>query len=135
MTNFNLLRDKIRQQVDKYDSACDNIQRRMASRKLLKILEENHSVIEEIMPDFQKFYCELQYCCYQRPSEFMSKIMSSFTSNDIFEFVSEGIDDPISETMAEALSKSLAEAMSGFLPKVISKMIHHFCDEFDKATQ
>lgn len=128
------LKTAIHRQVEKYDAALDNSYRNMAFRKLLRLLEENYPVIEKAMPDFQKLYCELQYC-YSEKSSINKFVMSKYVSKDMHEFVSEGINEPVSNVMAEALDKSFCDAMSRFLPSVISRLIHHFWDEFDKATK
>ena len=137
MTNLNHLKEQLRRHVERYDSAQDNNVRRMASRKLLELLKENYQVLQEVVPDFQKFCQEFHFCCFHKSViyKFMSKTIPSFVSNDMSEFISDCMDEQISEVMSEALTESMAEAMSNFWTNVTSKLIHHFWDEFDNATK
>lgn len=137
MTNIQVLKDKIHRQIEEYDSSHDDNQRRMSSRKLLATLEENSQLLQEIIPNSQKFYCELRYVCYNKSSifKFMSTTMNEFVSKDMANFISENIAEPISETMSTAMVDAMSEATSEFTSKVMSKMIHQFWDEFDKATK
>ena len=136
MVNIHPLKVKIHQQIEKYDSSFGNNERRMHSRKLLDILEKNSEILQDL-PNFQEFCCELRYVCYNKPSilKFMSTAMTEFASKNMAEFISKEMDKPISETMSTAMIDAMSEATSEFTTKVLSKIIHQFWNEFDKATK
>lgn len=131
------LKVAIHRQIERYDSAHDNNQRRMASRNLLAILKENHLVIQEVLPEFQKFYQELHFCCFHKSDiyKFMSNTIHPLVSNNMLKLISEQLEQKISEEIVEAITESVIESLAHFWPKVIAKLLHHFWEQFDEATK
>lgn len=131
------LKVAIHRQIERYDSAHDNNQRRMASRKLLAILKENHLVIQEVLPEFQKFYQELHFCCFHKPDicEFMSNTIHPLVSNDMPKLISEQLEQEVSKEMDEAITESMTEVLAQFWPKIMAKLLHHFWEQFDEVTK